>query len=184
MNQVNTPFLKVGQLWQAAKGTSEKYDIELSESISDDLILEKPIKLSLELIKMKDSIVALGHNLETAVTLDCNRCLIKFKEMIEADSFEREFLMNPKERDYDPSEHFLIDSKDLTIDLSDMLRQEIILHFPINPVCSTRCKGLCPQCGSNLNNGGKHKKDCQRKNLDADDGKTHRPFANLKDLIK
>ena len=25
--------------------------------------------------------------------------------------------------------------------------------LPVNPLCKTDCKGLCPQCGTNLNNG-------------------------------
>jgi len=32
-----------------------------------------------------------------------------------------------------------------------LLRQEIILHFPVVSVCSKSCKGLCPVCGVDLN---------------------------------
>ena len=38
-------------------------------------------------------------------------------------------------------------------DLTEELRQDIILYFPSNPVCSEDCKGLCPHCGANLNEG-------------------------------
>ncbi len=38
-------------------------------------------------------------------------------------------------------------------DLTEELRQDIILLFPSNPVCSEDCKGLCPRCGANLNEG-------------------------------
>lgn len=37
------------------------------------------------------------------------------------------------------------------IDLTDLLRECIILSFPSNPVCREDCKGLCPKCGKNLN---------------------------------
>lgn len=37
------------------------------------------------------------------------------------------------------------------IDLSIGIREAIILAFPIAPVCSENCRGLCPMCGSNLN---------------------------------
>lgn len=39
------------------------------------------------------------------------------------------------------------------VDLTDELRECIILCLPSNPVCDEDCKGLCPRCGKNLNNG-------------------------------
>ena len=38
-----------------------------------------------------------------------------------------------------------------TIDLSDEVRQSLILEIPNWPLCSEESKGLCPQCGENLN---------------------------------
>ena len=38
-----------------------------------------------------------------------------------------------------------------TIDLSEEVRQSLILEVPNWPLCSETCKGLCPQCGENLN---------------------------------
>ena len=37
------------------------------------------------------------------------------------------------------------------VDLASMLREEIILAAPIQPLCSENCAGLCPRCGQNLN---------------------------------
>lgn len=37
------------------------------------------------------------------------------------------------------------------IDLTDSLRECIILTFPSNPVCREDCRGLCQRCGKNLN---------------------------------
>jgi len=35
--------------------------------------------------------------------------------------------------------------------LEDVLKEQILLALPVKQVCSTECKGLCPQCGRNLN---------------------------------
>jgi uncharacterized protein len=64
----------------------------------------------------------------------------------------------------------------MTIDLNEMLRQEIILHFPPNPLCSSRCKGLCQVCGKD-----KNKKLCT---CTVDDGKVYKPFKDLKKIIR
>ena len=35
--------------------------------------------------------------------------------------------------------------------LEDVLREQVLLAVPPKVVCSEACKGLCPQCGKNLN---------------------------------
>jgi uncharacterized protein len=37
------------------------------------------------------------------------------------------------------------------IDLEPFLREELVLAIPFAPLCSETCKGLCPQCGADLN---------------------------------
>ena len=39
------------------------------------------------------------------------------------------------------------------IDLKPALREQILLSIPPSPVCSDDCKGLCPRCGKDLNEG-------------------------------
>lgn len=39
------------------------------------------------------------------------------------------------------------------VDLTDELRQSIILALPSYPVCRPECLGVCPTCGKNLNEG-------------------------------
>ena len=35
--------------------------------------------------------------------------------------------------------------------LDDAVREALLLHMPMKPVCEPDCRGLCPQCGANLN---------------------------------
>jgi len=39
------------------------------------------------------------------------------------------------------------------VDLTGDIREAIILLFPNYPLCRSDCRGLCPQCGVNLNTG-------------------------------
>jgi uncharacterized protein len=34
-----------------------------------------------------------------------------------------------------------------------LLREQFYLALPMKPLCREDCKGLCPQCGTNLNTG-------------------------------
>jgi uncharacterized protein len=39
------------------------------------------------------------------------------------------------------------------VDITDDLRQEIILSYPMVPICQPDCRGLCARCGQNRNHG-------------------------------
>jgi uncharacterized protein len=42
---------------------------------------------------------------------------------------------------------------DGSIDLTPIIRDYAVLDIPISQVCKPDCKGLCPVCGANLNEG-------------------------------
>jgi uncharacterized protein len=47
--------------------------------------------------------------------------------------------------------NYPLDKSEHTLDLSNDIREEIVLDYPIKPLCGVQCKGLCPKCGENLN---------------------------------
>ena len=73
----------------------------------------------------------------TPVTLQCSRCLKMFQQpvRVEAFVFHRELA----------GEDF--------VDLTDNLREDIILELPQRALCQKDCQGLCPVCGKDLNEG-------------------------------
>ena len=42
---------------------------------------------------------------------------------------------------------------DLRYDLDPLVREDILLSMPYKFLCVEDCKGLCPRCGKNLNEG-------------------------------
>ena len=80
---------------------------------------------------------------------------------------------------------FEVDKDAEFIDLDEEIRQEMILRFPYRIVCREDCKGICPDCGMNLNTEqcqcvqGKSKPISMEKK---ETQKTYRPFEGLKDL--
>jgi uncharacterized protein len=41
--------------------------------------------------------------------------------------------------------------RDDRIDLAQMIREQVYLALPMKPLCKDDCRGLCPECGTNLN---------------------------------
>ncbi len=39
------------------------------------------------------------------------------------------------------------------LDLTEVLRQDVLVALPMHPLCREDCRGLCPTCGANLNDG-------------------------------
>lgn len=92
-------------------------------------------------------------NVRGSVRLTCSRCLSPFQKALDL-SCEAKFV---EKSDAAPAaeeeevEVFALHGK--LCDLDEMVRHEIVLCLPMKPLCSERCKGLCPVCGKNLNEG-------------------------------
>jgi uncharacterized protein len=52
----------------------------------------------------------------------------------------------------DYSDEYTLADND-NIDLSVLLREDILLELPSKVLCKTNCKGICAVCGKNLNDG-------------------------------
>ena len=64
-------------------------------------------------------------------------------------SCDKSFDLEVKESDF--IESFEINEENAFPDLTNALREAIILDLPAYPRCSETCKGLCGACGGNLN---------------------------------
>lgn len=123
--------------------------------VLEDLLLEekiKPAELDLEtdLIRFHSDLevkarlwritnaLTVKLNIRALILADCSRCL---------DRFEWEF-------NKDAQLNFPLESSATFIDLNPSIREEVILDYPIKPLCKIDCKGLCVKCGKNKNEGG------------------------------
>ncbi len=52
---------------------------------------------------------------------------------------------------------------DMKLDLDELLYSEVIVNLPMKHLCKEDCKGICPKCGKNLNEG---KCGCPEKEID------------------
>ena len=81
----------------------------------------------------------------TELETDCARCLEPFPLTLNV-PLEEMFSFSPAS---DPV--YFIDEG--WLDLRQPLREQIMLAMPMHPLCRPGCKGLCPNCGQNLNEG-------------------------------
>lgn len=117
---------------------------------SEDKIKAAELDLETELIKFRSDLelkmriyritnaLSVELNIKALLCSICSRCL---------DEFVWEF-------NKDARLNFPLDSGTDFIDLDDGIREEVILDYPIKPLCKIDCKGLCLKCGKNKNEGG------------------------------
>jgi uncharacterized protein len=147
-------IFKISELLKKPNGASEKIKLDTIYDFQDkDIKLLKPIRGEIVLMKTSEGVNAEVRNFSTEIEQNCARCLKKIIQKIEIPSIEEHFYSEVQRDIPDTEQVYLIDSKSQEIDLSEPIRQEILLNFPINPLCSNGCKGLCPQCGKDLNKG-------------------------------
>lgn len=83
----------------------------------------------------------------TRVCQSCVRCMEPVAENVEFEIDEM-YLPNGQEES-DQEDVFVLDSE--VLDITDVVRQNLLMEVKEFPLCTAGCKGLCPVCGANLN---------------------------------
>jgi uncharacterized protein len=142
----------------------------------------RPIRVHFSLRKV-DEVVVLSGNINTHVSLICSRCANPFqlaltpgisglfcKDPVMAgvgylnDETQRPSGQNKgyaRHAHDEKADEEISQGKDLDItylsndyvDLSEVLTEHLQLHVPFQPLCREDCKGMCSQCGADLNTG-------------------------------
>lgn len=127
-------------------------------------------------------------SVEGVGTTECARCLDEFQVPVSGsvegyfisgaaggEDGEDEGLEEEEELEFD----FL--GPDNAIDLEPLLQAAILVELPLQPLCRPDCRGICQDCGMNLNEGTC---DCAQKRAerDAADEAASNPFAVLAQL--
>ena len=91
----------------------------------------------------------------TATEEECARCLTRFRTPIEFElrlSADRQGAGGKYEREMNEDDDVVFhDGRALDLDVP--VREAAILARPMAPYCRPDCKGLCPACGADLNEG-------------------------------
>lgn len=140
--------LDVSELLKREKAVKELH-LEVNKKSfydgSETIQLLQPIKLDGILTKLGDSLT-LNCAINTVLELTCSRCLQKFGYSVDM-TIEEEFTNSEKaNKDGDV---IFIDSD--TIDITEVVENNIIITLPIKRLCKEHCKGLCHRCGTDLN---------------------------------
>jgi uncharacterized protein len=157
-------FFNVSGLVQEGIGATRKVDVD--GTIQVEGRPPERVAGTAELLRTKIGVLVRAH-LNLVEPEACSRCLKPLEETIHID-FEEEFQSTVdirsgeavEERDPDA---FTIDEHHM-LDLTEAVRQYREVSGEMAPLCRPDCKGLCPTCGQDLNQG---ECDCDRESIDS-----------------
>jgi uncharacterized protein len=146
--------INVSQLLKQPPGATRTF--EFSDKVPEfapELELAAPVEGRASLLRTSRGILVTSQY-RTAVRQICGRCLTPTATQIEGTSAD-EFLPRvdivtglvlPEQPD---SAELAIDERHL-LDLSEVIRQDLLTRLPLQPLCEPECPGLCSECGSEL----------------------------------
>jgi uncharacterized protein len=140
------------------EGAHQRVDLQVTLEpieLGGELVhFDQPFTGSAEIWNLGDRLLVKGE-LAGEARLVCSRCLTEYRGPLDL-TFEEEFVEGTTVAD-DQSEAETGRQVNLyqgeEIDLTEALRDNVLVELPMKPLCSADCRGLCPTCGQNLNTG-------------------------------
>lgn len=160
MEGVKLLSFNVAQLLKEPTGAFREYEINESvEGLDESFSPAGPLVGKVVLLHAGRYNILVTGAFRIPLNLYCGRCLEPIVETIEfqiKEEFKATVDVNTGSHlAWDPAEveeSNLIDSSHV-LDLTEVIRQHIILNIPMKSLCRPDCPGLCPKCGHNLNLG-------------------------------
>ncbi|AOR24913.1 YceD family protein [Clostridium taeniosporum] len=141
---------------ERSKKIDYKFEIPKFEFEGDVITPVSKCEVSGVITSDKD-IVIMKAKVTCTLEMNCSRCLDTFIYPIDIDIEERFANNNSLE-----NEDVIIVLDDI-LDIAQVVESNIISSLPIQRLCKSDCKGLCQECGANLN-----KESCSCNNDDVD----------------
>jgi uncharacterized protein len=117
-----------------------------------------PLRAALRALRIGD-LVEIDGTIETSVRLPCSRCLQPFEAPLKS-SFALTYMQQaadviedtePREVELSAEDVGIVYFQGEKINLKDAIQEQVVMEFPLRPLCKLDCKGLCPKCGADLN---------------------------------
>jgi uncharacterized protein len=100
---------------------------------------------------MGDDVLVRGR-IQAEVEMDCRRCLVPVTRRVD-DTVDMLFVEVAEAEDEVDGEVYPLPVRGTVLDLTDAVREQLLLRVPEYALCREGCRGLCPSCGTNLNEG-------------------------------
>ena len=132
------------------------YQPDELDSIDERIQLTEPATVTGKVRLSGNEVFVNGH-VETRAQVECDRCLKTVELPVSAD-FALEYITGAE---YESSATAELTEAEMSvsvfdgkaIDVDEVVKEQILLAVPTRMLCREDCKGICPECGKDLNTG-------------------------------
>ncbi len=151
-------LFNVAQLMKSDVGTSFVADFQEDDEVilDDSFKVAGPIAGHARMRRTNHGLLVDGW-VDLTLELTCTRCLKNFEQQAHVPFAEQfyptvDVVSGMPMPAFDEEEVFPLDDHH-HLDLTEAVRQNVLLALPMVTVCQENCQGICPQCGKDLNLG-------------------------------
>ena len=163
-------LLDISRLRTGEEGVKRRYEAAAFANLTDDFKVVGPSEVVGTVRRDQGTTAVLVAKVTSAMEVVCGRCLEPYVVPVEADvetrfvppaefakvtaeTAARDGALKRGEIEPDVEHHDLglAEYHDESIDLGEVVREQLYLALPMKPLCAEDCKGLCPVCGANRN---------------------------------
>ena len=157
---LHTEQIKDKELTQDFKEKATTFPVLSDMAQNRECAFLEPLKIRVKAFRIR-ALYEVEGTFETRIRISCSRCLKEFDQPLTSDfalTYTSELPDMAEASDEEDvelrvEEIGLIYFKGEEIDLRDGIQEQVVIALPLQPLCAETCKGLCPKCGTDLNQG-------------------------------
>ena len=150
-------IIEIDRLSEKELKISKNFEFLSTDLVDENVVFRKPVHADISVNRIQDEIFIKGR-ITTQFSFICSRCLSPYEIPVDS-KFDLVYLPEELEdlgdqlEEEDMNRLFYMSP---VIDLLDVVLEQVNLTFPIKPLCSKECQGLCPVCGKSEKDGECH----------------------------
>lgn len=136
-----------------AKAVQVEAELPPNDSVwqRGDQVPAKPLRVTGRLSSAGSGGFVWHGRLEGDVVLACRRCLTAVTVPVRDDAYV--IFAEAGSDETDDPDVYVLDERSNQLNLTPVVREQWLLNVPAFALCRDDCKGMCPRCGKNLNEG-------------------------------
>ncbi len=132
-----------------------EYELDIPVALLNGAV-RNDVHVYIGIQKFGDKVLIRG-DAKTELQLSCSRCLKESSYPLDI-SFDVEYIPFTEfsvidEHELRKTELDISFYKDDQINIEELIKEQLLLTVPMKPLCRPDCKGICPECGKDLNDG-------------------------------
>lgn len=147
-------LIDIDKLTKEGLTVNRDFEYPSAALVEEDAVFLRPVHVELTVSKLEDQ-VRINGRVSTLIRFTCSRCLTPYEFPVDS-RFDLVYLPEELEEIKEELEEEDVNTLYYSapqLDLREVILEQLNLTFPLRPLCSKDCPGICPICGIVIREG-------------------------------